>query len=165
MKGHAPEIFDGQRKNAAKFMREFGLWKICNVWNEAMINPFQRIALVLSYMKGPKVDDLGFRGGEQSSEARFASTKACVRGEWCRGRRNGVDWWGNGDPSPPSFDLICLIRTPIETELKPSPLAGLARGFLLPVASDGGLMIRGASSALAHMSSVLLTPRALGFRV
>ena len=31
MKGHAPEIFDGQRKNAAKFMREFGLWKICNV--------------------------------------------------------------------------------------------------------------------------------------
>ena len=57
MKGHAPEIFDGQRKNAAKFMREFRLWKICNIWNKAMINPFQRIALALSYMKGPKVDD------------------------------------------------------------------------------------------------------------
>ena len=52
MKGHAPEIFDGQRKNATKFMREFGLWKICNVRNKAMINPFQRIALALSYMKG-----------------------------------------------------------------------------------------------------------------
>ena len=38
----------------------------------------------------------------------------------------GVDWWGNGDPSPPSLDLICLIRTRIKTELKPLPLAGLA---------------------------------------
>ena len=28
MKGHTPEIFDSQRKNAAKFMREFGLWKM-----------------------------------------------------------------------------------------------------------------------------------------
>ena len=64
MKGHAPEIFDGQRKNAAKFMREFGLWKICNVRNEAMINPFQRIALALSYMKGPKVDDWVLQQGD-----------------------------------------------------------------------------------------------------
>ena len=57
MKGHAPECFDGQRKNAAKFMGEFRLWRICNIRNESMINPFQRIALVLTYMKGPKVDD------------------------------------------------------------------------------------------------------------
>ena len=57
MKGHAPKIFDGQRKNAAKFMHKFRLWKICNIQNEAMINPFQRIALTLLYMKGPKVDD------------------------------------------------------------------------------------------------------------
>ena len=64
MKGHAPKIFDGQRKNAAKFMREFGLWKICNVQNEAMINPFQRIALALSYMKGPKVDDWVLQQGD-----------------------------------------------------------------------------------------------------
>ena len=64
MKGHTPEIFDGQRKNAAKFMREFGLWKICNVRNKAMINPFQRIALALSYMKGPKVDDWVLQQGD-----------------------------------------------------------------------------------------------------
>ena len=64
MKGHAPKIFDGQRKNAAKFMCEFGLWKICNVWNEAMINPFQRIALALLYMKGPKVDDWVLQQGD-----------------------------------------------------------------------------------------------------
>ena len=65
MKGHTPELFDGQRKNAAKFMREFRLWKICNVQNEAMINPFQRIALVLSYMKGPKVDDWVLQQGDR----------------------------------------------------------------------------------------------------
>ena len=65
MKGHAPKIFDSQRKNAAKFMRKFGLWKICNIWNEAMINPFQRIALVLSYMKGPKVDDWILQQGDR----------------------------------------------------------------------------------------------------
>ena len=65
MKGHAPEIFDGQRKNAAKFMHKFGLWKICNVRNEAMINPFQRIALALSYMKGPKVDDWVLQQGDR----------------------------------------------------------------------------------------------------
>ena len=53
LKGHAPEIFDGQRKNASKFMREFGLWKICNIRNESMTNPFQRVALALSYIKGP----------------------------------------------------------------------------------------------------------------
>ena len=65
MKGHIPKIFDSQRKNAAKFMRKFGLWKICNVQNEAMINPFQRIALVLSYMKGPKVDDWVLQQGDR----------------------------------------------------------------------------------------------------
>jgi hypothetical protein len=57
IRGHTPEIFNGQCKNAAKFMHKFGLWKICNVCNEAMINPFQRVALVLLYMKEPKVDD------------------------------------------------------------------------------------------------------------
>jgi len=65
MKGHAPEIFDGQRKNAAKFIRELGLWKICKIRNEAMTNPFQRVALALSYMKGPKVDDWVLQQGGQ----------------------------------------------------------------------------------------------------
>jgi len=30
---------------------------MCNLWNEAMTNPFQRIALALSYIKGPCVDN------------------------------------------------------------------------------------------------------------
>ena len=57
LKGHPPEIFDGQRANAIKFSQEFGLWRICNSQNESMTNPFQRVALALSYIKGPRVDD------------------------------------------------------------------------------------------------------------
>jgi len=57
LRGHPPEIFDGQRKNMQKFVKEFTLWKMCNLRNEAMTNPFQRIALALSYIKGPRVDD------------------------------------------------------------------------------------------------------------
>jgi hypothetical protein len=52
MKGHPPELFDGNRKNTKKFMKEFRLWKLCNMNNEAMVNPFLHIALALSYIKG-----------------------------------------------------------------------------------------------------------------
>jgi hypothetical protein len=57
MIGHPPEIFDGQRKNTSKFMTEFRLWEILNSQNESIVNPFQRVALALSYMKGAMVED------------------------------------------------------------------------------------------------------------
>jgi len=57
MRGHPPEIFDGQRKNTHKFVREFNLWRMYNIKNDAMNHPYQRVALALSYIKGPKVDD------------------------------------------------------------------------------------------------------------
>jgi len=57
LRGHPPEIFDGQQKNTQKFVKEFTLWKMCNLRNEAMTNPFQRIMLALSYIKGPCVDN------------------------------------------------------------------------------------------------------------
>ena len=38
-------------------MKEFGLWKLCNMNNDVMINPFQRVALALSYIKGQDVDN------------------------------------------------------------------------------------------------------------
>ena len=31
LRGHPPEIFDGQRKNTQKFVKEFTLWKMCNL--------------------------------------------------------------------------------------------------------------------------------------
>jgi len=57
MNGLPPDIFDGQRKTASKFMTRFRLWKFCNSQDESMLNPFERVALALSYMKGGKVDD------------------------------------------------------------------------------------------------------------
>ena len=57
LKGHPPEVFDGNRTKARKFMKEFTLWKLCNLQNEALSVPFSRVALCLSYIKGPNVDD------------------------------------------------------------------------------------------------------------
>ena len=57
LKGHPPEVFDGNRSKAKKFMKEFMLWKLCNLNNEALSVPFSRVALCLSYIKGPNVDD------------------------------------------------------------------------------------------------------------
>jgi len=61
LRGHPPEMFDGTRKNADKFIREFDLWRVCNLRNEAVTNPFMRVALALSYIKGPRVDDWVFQ--------------------------------------------------------------------------------------------------------
>ena len=57
LKGHPPEVFNGDRSKAKKFMKEFMLWKLCNLNNEAQSVPFSRVALCLSYIKGPNVDD------------------------------------------------------------------------------------------------------------
>ena len=57
MKGHPPEVFDGDRAKAKKFMKEFTLWKLCNLNNKALSLPFLRVALCLSYIKGQNVDD------------------------------------------------------------------------------------------------------------
>jgi len=66
---------------------------------------------------------------------------------------------GMGIPSPSSFDLISLIRTPIQTELKPEPLALLARGFVKPVLLlTADVALRGTSSD--EGISLLLSPRA-----
>ena len=57
LRGHPPEVFDGNRAKAKKFMKEFTLWKLCNLNNEALSTPFSQVALCLSYIKGPNVDD------------------------------------------------------------------------------------------------------------
>ena len=57
LKGHPLEVFNGDRSKAKKFMKDFTLWKLCNLNNEALSVPFSRVALCLSYIKGPNVDD------------------------------------------------------------------------------------------------------------
>jgi len=46
--------------------------------------------------------------------------------------QKGVNWGGCAS-LPLSFSLICLIRTPIQTEIKPEPLALLAQGYVKTV--------------------------------
>jgi len=76
--------------------------------------------------------------------------------------RKGVNWGGCAS-LPLSFGLICLIRTPIQTEIKPEPLVLLARGFVKLV------LLLMADVVLHRTSSdegilLLLSPRAKGLR-
>src|SRR6267142_1188509 len=57
MEGQSPAIFDGERSKTSQFMTEFQLWWMINNGAEEMNNPFQRIALCLSFIRGPKVDN------------------------------------------------------------------------------------------------------------
>jgi hypothetical protein len=54
--GIPPEIFDGDRSNTDTFITEFYLFRIINDGNTVMTNPMRRVALALSYIRGPKVD-------------------------------------------------------------------------------------------------------------
>jgi hypothetical protein len=56
MKGVPPEIFNGDRSQMANFMLQFQIWWMVNNRAEAMINPFQRITLCLSFIRGKGVD-------------------------------------------------------------------------------------------------------------
>ena len=76
LRGHPPEIFDGHQRNTQKFVKEFTLWKMCNLWNEAMTNPFQRIALALSYIKGLQVDDWMAKESDATIQKVFGDPQA-----------------------------------------------------------------------------------------
>jgi hypothetical protein len=49
--------FDGDWAKTNQFIREFGLYRIVNLDNATIISPFWRVALALTFMRGPKVDD------------------------------------------------------------------------------------------------------------
>jgi hypothetical protein len=56
MKGAPPDVFNGDWFQTSKFMLQFQIWWMVNNRAEAMINPFQRIALCLSFIRGKRVD-------------------------------------------------------------------------------------------------------------
>ena len=56
LKGNPPETFDGNRKNSLTFLRQFALWKALNHTDETFTTPYLRVALALSYIRGPSVD-------------------------------------------------------------------------------------------------------------
>jgi Retrotransposon gag protein len=52
-----PTTFDGDRAKTDQFIREFGLYRVVNLDNATIVSPFWRVALALTFMRGPKVDD------------------------------------------------------------------------------------------------------------
>ena len=54
--GVPPTTFDGDRSKADGFITRFGLFRIINHRNPIITNPEQRVALALSYIRGPKVE-------------------------------------------------------------------------------------------------------------
>ena len=55
--GLPPTTFDGDRSKTDQFITRFGLYRILNQRNSVFTNPERRIALALTYISGPKVDD------------------------------------------------------------------------------------------------------------
>jgi len=49
---------------------------MCNLRNEAMTNPFQQIALALSYIKGPHIDDWVAKTSDKTVQKVFGDPQA-----------------------------------------------------------------------------------------
>jgi hypothetical protein len=57
LRGLAPSIFYGDRNRSDLFLKEFKQWKLINRNSDEMSNPFNRVLMALSYIKGEKVND------------------------------------------------------------------------------------------------------------
>ena len=54
--GAPPSTFDGDRSMADQFITQFGLFRVVNNRNPVITDPKRRVALALTYIRGPKVD-------------------------------------------------------------------------------------------------------------
>jgi hypothetical protein len=57
MKGVAPAIFNGDRSKSDSFWNKFRRYRLLNRKNESVSIPFYRVLTVLSYIRGPLVED------------------------------------------------------------------------------------------------------------
>jgi Retrotransposon gag protein len=57
LQGTAPTIFTGDQSLSETFMRDFKIYKIMNPLADVMKQPYARVAMALSLIRGPKVDD------------------------------------------------------------------------------------------------------------
>ena len=55
--GAPPEVFDGNRAKAKEYMCSFKCWWALNKEKTVFNIPYKWVALCLSYMKGPKIED------------------------------------------------------------------------------------------------------------
>jgi Retrotransposon gag protein len=57
LQGTAPTIFAGERSLSETFMRDFKIYKIMNPLADVMKQPYAHVAMALSLIRGPKVND------------------------------------------------------------------------------------------------------------
>jgi Retrotransposon gag protein len=55
--GSPLNVFDGTRDKVDSFLQAFGLYRAINRRHITMREPYNHIMMMLSYMKGPKIDD------------------------------------------------------------------------------------------------------------
>jgi hypothetical protein len=57
MQGVPPSVFNGTRSNADEFWAQFRCYKLVNRTHDSMIKPFDRVLTVLTYIRGPMIND------------------------------------------------------------------------------------------------------------
>jgi hypothetical protein len=62
-----PQIFAGDRKDAKRFMQQFGAYRFLNRHNSTFTNKAEMVAYALTFIKGPQVDDWAYDMADQLS--------------------------------------------------------------------------------------------------
>jgi hypothetical protein len=62
-----PQIFQGDRKDAERFMQQFGAYRFLNRHNSTFTNKAEQVAYALTFIKGPLVDDWAYDMADQLS--------------------------------------------------------------------------------------------------
>jgi hypothetical protein len=67
LKGMIPQIFAGDRKDAERFMQQFGAYRFLNRHNSTFMNKAEMVAYALTFIKGPQVNDWAYDMADQLS--------------------------------------------------------------------------------------------------
>jgi hypothetical protein len=67
LKGMIPQIFAGDRKDAERFMQQFGAYRFLNRHNSTFTNKAEMVAYALTFIKGLQVDDWAYDMADQLS--------------------------------------------------------------------------------------------------
>jgi hypothetical protein len=73
LKGAMPPPFVGTRGTVDLFLQTFNFYRNANYDNEVMHNPFQQANLLLTFMKGPRIQMWATRKGEELTMAVFSN--------------------------------------------------------------------------------------------
>ena len=57
MRGNPPAVFTGDRSKSDEFLEDFKVYRMVNQGNQTMRVPLERVALILTYIKGKNVQD------------------------------------------------------------------------------------------------------------